>query len=275
MSAVPSTRLLIDRPQDVNVAARALAGGAVVAVAFGNFYALVSQPAADTVRRVNLAKGRPANQVGSLTTGAPRIPGMFDWSDLDRRIDPDRLLRLMDTLYASGPFGFRGPAAGHLPDHLTQLDRGVRTTQVIAPGAACPSNAFFAAAVEQLGERHLYITSANLSRQLTGAVEEPAHWMAAGIATDFAHLPDLVIIAHRDEAAAQASYPAYLPTSVTLLSFHAPGGSRRPVLTIDRHGSLHIDEVRRVAAPLGFDVTLGPTAQRRLRVREYPTKVPA
>jgi hypothetical protein len=47
------------------------------------------------------------------------------------------------------------------------------------------------------------------------------------------------------------------------------------VLTIDRHGSLHIDEVRRVAAPLGFDVTLGPTAQRRLRVREYPTKVPA
>ncbi|MBM0239759.1 hypothetical protein JNW88_26315 [Micromonospora sp. ATA32] len=63
----------------------------------------------------------------------------------------------------------RGPAVARLPDHLTQLDQGVRTTQVIAPGVGCPSNAFFARAVAAIGVDHLYITSANRSRHLTGA----------------------------------------------------------------------------------------------------------
>jgi hypothetical protein len=62
-----------------------------------------------------------------------------------------------------------------------------------------------------------------------------------------------VIIEHRDETAARAAYPAFVTTSVTLLSFHAPrdvpGG--RPVLTIDRHGSLPIGEVRRVVERFG------------------------
>jgi hypothetical protein len=42
-------------------------------------------------------------------------------------------------------------------------------------------------------------------------------------------------------------YPSYLPTSVTLLSFHAPAGpeGEPPILTIDRHGSLHLDAVPR------------------------------
>jgi hypothetical protein len=59
---------------------------------------------------------------------------------------------------------------------------------------------------------------------------------------------------------------------VTLLAFHAPvadPGSGRPVLTIDRHGSLHVDEVRRAAGPLGFEVRLGGSAQRLLPVRGY------
>jgi hypothetical protein len=77
---------------------------------------------------------------------------------------------------------------------------------VIAPGAACPSNVFFEEAIEQLGVDHLYITSANRSRRANGAAEEPAHWQAEGIAADFAHVPDLVVIAHRDEAAARAAY---------------------------------------------------------------------
>ena len=72
-----------------------------------------------------------------------------------------------------------------------------------------------------MGDAPLYITSANRSRHLTGADEEPAHWRADGIAADFDHVPELAIIAHRDEAAARATYPRYLPTSVTLLSFHA------------------------------------------------------
>ncbi|MER7334324.1 MULTISPECIES: hypothetical protein [unclassified Micromonospora] len=267
----PTPHLYVDRPEDVAAAARALAEGAVVAVAFGNFYALVSRPDAATVRRVNVAKGRPAEQVGSITTAFGRIPAMFDWSRLPHRLPAHRVRQLMGVLYGAGPFGFRGPAVDGLPVHLTRHDRGVRTTQVIAPGLACPSNVFLARAVAETGVGYLHVTSANRSRHLTGAAEEPAHWKAEGIAEDFAHLDDLVVLAHRDEAAARAAHPGHLPASVTVLSFHAPAGEPEepPVLTVDRHGSLHVDDVRRAAAPLGLQVRLGPTAGRRLRVRGY------
>ncbi|SIR71586.1 L-threonylcarbamoyladenylate synthase [Micromonospora avicenniae] len=261
----------IDRPDDVAFAARALADGAVVAVAFANFYALVARPEAECVRRLNRAKGRSADQVGSITVAAYRIPSMFDWSRISPRLPERRVRALMEILYGAGPFGFRGPAADRLPDHLTQHDRGVRTTQVIAPGVLCPSNAFIERAASEAGVDHLAITSANRSRHLTGVDEEPAHWKADRLAADFAHLPDLVLLAHRDEAAARAVYAVYLPTSVTLLSFHQPEGEREepPVLIVDRHGSLHVDAVRRAAAPLGLQVRLAADVGQRLRVRAY------
>ncbi|MEU8421196.1 hypothetical protein AB0C15_10015 [Micromonospora sp. NPDC048835] len=267
----PSSPLYIDRPEDVAVAARALAGGAVVAAAFANFYVIVARPDAAVVGRVNLAKGRPVHQVGSITTAIGRIPGMFDWTRISPRLPVGRVRALMDALYGAGPFGFRGPAADRLPEHLTQVDKGLRTTQVIAPGLTCPSNDFFERALAESGTDHLYITSANRSRHLTGAAEEPAHWKAGALAADFAHLDDLVVLVHRDEAAARAAYPGYLATSVTLLSFHAPEGDLEepPVLTVDRHGSLHLDDVRRAAAPLGLQVRLAGTARHRLRVRGY------
>ncbi|MGK5740923.1 L-threonylcarbamoyladenylate synthase [Micromonospora sp. URMC 103] len=267
----PTPTRYIDRPADVAHAARALADGAVVAAAFGNFYALVTRPDAETVRRLNRAKGRPLDQVGSVTAAAQRIPSMFDWSRISPRLPERRVRQLMDALYGAGPFGFRGPAADRLPAHLTRDDRGIRTTQVIAPGSGCLSNAFLERAAAEAGVDHLCITSANRSHHLTGAGEEPAHWRADGIAGDFAHLPDLVVLAHRDEAAARAAYPGYLPTSVTLLSFHLPEGEweEPPVLIVDRHGSLHVDEVRRAAAPLGLQVRLGASAGQRLRVRAY------
>jgi tRNA A37 threonylcarbamoyladenosine synthetase subunit TsaC/SUA5/YrdC len=232
---------------------------------------IVANPAATAVQRINLAKGRPIDQVGSITTAAARIPSMFNWDHLPGLLMKSQVQTLMDTLYAQGPFGFRGPAAAHIPDHLIQVDQGVRTTQVIAPGAACPSNVFFDLCAQLMGDAPLYITSANRSRHLTGSAEEPAHWRADGIAADFAHVPELTVIAHRDEARARATYTRYLPTSVTLLSFHAPhvGSTGRPVLTIDRHGSLSIEDVCQIAAPLGFDIVLGPTAVRRLQVRAY------
>ncbi|MGC4854637.1 hypothetical protein ACLQ24_14885 [Micromonospora sp. DT4] len=268
---VPTPSLYIDRPEDVAVAARALAGGAVVAVAFANVYALVARPDPVTVRRVNLAKGRAAHQVGSITTVIGRIPGMFDWSRISPRLPVGRVRALMDALYGGGPFGFRGPAAERLPEHLTQVDCGLRTAQVIAPGLTCPSNSFFERALADSGTDHLYITSANRSRHHTGAADEPPHWKAGALAADFAHLDDLVVLAHPDEAVARAAYPGYLTTSVTLLSFHAPVGELEepPVLTVDRHGSLHVDDVRRAAVPLGLQVRLGDTAGQRLQARGY------
>jgi hypothetical protein len=263
-------RLLVDQPDDVALAAEALVSGAVVAAAFANFYVIVTRPDAATVRYVNLSKGRPLDQVGSITTSADRIAGVFECGALPPGVSADAVRAFMDRMYGFGPFGFRGPARRDVPDHLTQPDRGVRTTQVIAPGQRCPSNAFFTQAVEALGTDILYITSANRSRHLTGAAEEPAHWQAPDLAADFAHVPELVVLAHRDEAAARAEYPAFAPTSVTLLSFHATvGGGDRPTLAIDRHGSLPIEAVRPIAAEFGFDVVLAPSARQRLRVRTY------
>jgi hypothetical protein len=50
---------------DAAAAAAALAGGAVIAHGFANFYAITTRADADTVRGVNLLKGRPSGQVGS------------------------------------------------------------------------------------------------------------------------------------------------------------------------------------------------------------------
>ncbi|MDV9189586.1 hypothetical protein R6L23_15420 [Streptomyces sp. SR27] len=49
---------------------------------------------------------------------------------------------------------------------------------VVAHGYACPSNAFLARALAVTNGDILYITSANRSRQATGARDEPAHWRA-------------------------------------------------------------------------------------------------
>ncbi|HET9518892.1 MAG TPA: hypothetical protein VFO77_14320, partial [Actinoplanes sp.] len=212
--------LLINRPGDVAAAVRHLSTGAVVVVGFGNFYAVVAGPSTAAVRRVNRAKGRPIDQVGSVTAAPTALQSLIDWSRVPAPIGADRARTLMDALFAIGPFGFRGPAAAHLPDHLTRVHRGVRTTQVIGPGTRCPSNVFLTRAAAALGVDHLAITSANRSRHLTAAAQEPAHWRASGIAADFAHVDDLTILGHPDEAAARAAYPAHRPCSVTVLSLH-------------------------------------------------------
>jgi tRNA A37 threonylcarbamoyladenosine synthetase subunit TsaC/SUA5/YrdC len=247
--------LYIDSPDDIITAAAAVRDGTLVATAFGNFYAILAAPSLESMHAVNKAKGRPADQVGSITTDAARIPAMF------AAPMPD----VLTALTATGPIGFRGPAAGHLPEHLTQVVDGIRTTQVVTPGTGCPSNTLFTLAAAEVGADHLYVTSANRSRHHTGAREEPAHWTAAGIKSDFAHVPGMTVIAHRDEAAARAAHPLHLPMSVTLLSFD--GSS--PELVVERHGSLHVSEVRRRAEPFGVQVRMGAGAANRLPMRAY------
>lgn len=68
--AARPTDLTIDDPADRAVAARQLAAGGIVAHAFANFYVITTRGDADTVRRVNAVKSRPAGQVGSIT-GSP------------------------------------------------------------------------------------------------------------------------------------------------------------------------------------------------------------
>ena len=266
------TQLFLDERDHRATAARALAAGGVVAHAFANFYAITTRPDADVVRSVNLLKGRPAGQVGSITTTPSRIPFVYDWSRLPPGLSRRHVLEIMDALFAVGPFGFRGPAAPEVPEHLTQPEGWVRTAQVIAPGYACPSNELLAACLSAADADLLYITSANRSRHLSGAADEPAHYRGDALAAELGGDPRFLLLAHRDEAAARARYPLHDPMSTTIVAFHrtagrAPDGRAR--LIVERHGSLPIEAVRAVLAPLGFDAVLGPGATARLRQRDY------
>ena len=90
--------LLLDSADDLADAAAVLAAGGVVGQGFGNFYVLTTRPDAATVRRINLLKGRPPDQVGSVVTTPLRIPLLFDWAALPDGL-PGRVVRsLKDAL---------------------------------------------------------------------------------------------------------------------------------------------------------------------------------
>jgi hypothetical protein len=146
------TKLDLADPGEREVAARATALGAALFYSFGNFCAIAAHPRRESVVRVNLLKGRPENQVGSVTTTRERFHLLFDWDALANGLSRASVTALMDELYSLGPFGFRGPAAPGVPAHLTSLDAEIRTTQLIAPGHRCPSNELLAQVVELVGE---------------------------------------------------------------------------------------------------------------------------
>jgi hypothetical protein len=118
-------------------------------------------------------------------TTPQHIDELFDWTRLPAGLDPQRVRDLIAGLIELGPFGFRGPAASYLPHFLTADDRGVRTVQVVSQGTACPSNRLYARVIEAIPENYLYGTSANRSRQLTGAVDEPVHYRLGPLQADF------------------------------------------------------------------------------------------
>ncbi|MEU7069487.1 hypothetical protein AB0B30_11060 [Streptomyces narbonensis] len=257
---------------DVRRAAEALGEGAAVAHGFGNFYALTARADREVVERVNRLKGRPAGQVGSVTTVREHVGSVFDWTRLPAEVPRRQIEDLVEELFTLGPFGFRGPAAARIPPHLSAVQDGVPTVQLIAPGYRCPSNAFLAEALDRTGAGFLSVTSVNRSRHVTGAAHEPAHWRATGVTRDFGHEPDVRILAHDDEAAARRHHPYHVPTSTTVLSFHRTSGHGRsglPALSLERHGSLSVDHTRSVAANHGFALTVPPQAERRLTARTY------
>jgi hypothetical protein len=179
------------------------------------------------------------------------------------------VLSLIDDFYALGPMGFRGPAASGVPGHLTSLDSDLRTTQLIAPGNRCPSNALIDDILTRVGEDYLFITSANVSGGVTGRVEA-AHYDLVGIQRDFGEKEGIVLIGHRDEPLVRASYPRYLPMSTSILAFHKleRDDEGQPALVLERHGSLTVQDVRGVAAVHGFGVVVGEGARTRLPMRD-------
>lgn len=269
----PTRPILTDVVESARAAAELAAGG-VVGHGFGNFYAITARADQASVARVNAMKGRPVDQVGSVTVPPSRIPEQFDWTALPPGLSRRAVLTVMDTFFGLGPFGFRGPAAAHLPAHMTSRDGAALTTQVIAPGYACPANDFLTRGLDATGDDLLYTTSANRSRHLTGADDTPAHWRADGLRAEFAHEPAFRLLEHPDEDAARAGYPLHLPMSTTILGFHRlgtnPSDPRMIQFVLERHGSLHVDVVRNVLDRFGFGLEIGPRARTRLRLREYP-----
>ncbi|GAB3246793.1 hypothetical protein [Kineosporia babensis] len=274
---VPAPRSGRQRPLLGDLAAQALladwlAAGTVVGHGFANFYAITSRPDVETVRRVNLMKGRPPEQPGSVTVPPSAVSELFDWNALPAGLTRRRLLTVIDTFYGLGPFGFRGPAAPHIPDHLTVTQAGVRTVQLIAPGYACPSNAFLARCLDATGADLLYITSANRSHHAEGAEDTPAHYKATGLQAEFGPVSGFALLEHPDEAAARAAYPRFDPMSTSILSFHRetpPDHLGRPALTLERHGSLPTDDVRALLDDLGLGCVVAAHAKNRLPLRSY------
>lgn len=261
-------RPVLDRPDDVAHAARLLSDGCPVAHGFGNIYALTAR--ADAVRRLNALKGRPLGQTGSLTAPSGRVLDAFDLRALPRGVSPGLVADVVDAFSCLGPFGFRGPAAAHVPPGLVAPDAGTTTTQVIVPGDACPSQRFLAAAAAAVPDGLLAVSSANRSRHVTGDVDAPAHWRADALRAELADAGPFLLLEHADEASARARFPRHTTVSTTILGLHrAERVHGRLHLVLERHGSLAAGDVARVLAGLGLRLMIGPRAAVRLVPRTY------
>jgi hypothetical protein len=241
---------------DRRLAAIATTNGAALFYGFGNFCALAAMPDLESMHRVNAMKGRPLDQVGSVTADPDRASAVFDWDGLDR----DRIEAAMADFLLLGPIGFRGPAAPIVPDHLTVQDEGIRTAQLIMPGDGCLSNDLVGEVLDRSRAQLLFITSANTSSTITGQAEA-AHCEMQAIRAEFGDQPSAVLIGHADERANRRLYPHHLPCSTSIVSFHTGR------LVLERHGSLHADDAREVAARHGYELAIAPSARPRLPVR--------
>ena len=124
-------------------AAHATALGVALFYNFGNFCAIAAHPRWDSVKRVNLVKGRPENQVGSLTSTRDRFERLFDWSLLPDGLDQRTRARADGRLLRARPDGLPRPggAPRSRPPHLARRgaadDAGDRPRATAARRTRC------------------------------------------------------------------------------------------------------------------------------------------
>jgi len=218
---------------------------------------------------MNTWKGRLPTQTGSVSTTTLRIPTLFDFSRLPLGLSEKRVLDVMEAFLNRGPIGFRGPAAADIPQHMTGMDGDMRTAQTILAGYRCPSNKLVARAIEQMPQRYLYVTSANLGHHRTG-IEEPAHWKPAPLIFDFRHIVNLQLIRHESENVAHENYPEYAKMSTTVISFHRRAKvDGRPALRLERWGSMDVHDVRAVLDRFDLGLEIAESGRERLQQRTY------
>jgi tRNA A37 threonylcarbamoyladenosine synthetase subunit TsaC/SUA5/YrdC len=242
-------------------AAEATAAGAALFYAFGNFCALAAKPDLESLHAMNALKGRPRDQVGSVTTTPERANKVFDWDCV--KLPWSALVATMAELHGLGPIGFRGPAAPSVPRHLTSKG----TVQLISPGDRCPSNALVGDVLDLIGEDILYITSANTSSHVSKQIEA-AHYEMRAIQREFGHRDDVVLIGHRNERANRRLYPHHLPCSTSIVAFD------QGELTLERLGSLSADVIAGAAQRHGLTLRIGDAARRPVPVRRRARRVP-
>lgn len=262
---------LLSEKKHINFAARAVSLGAVIAYGFGNFLALASHPHRTAVSYVNVTKGRPWNQVGSITTTRSHISDLFNWKKLPKEITKKTALNIIDDLYQLGPFGFRGPAGKKIPKHLRYTEDGVSVVQLITPGYRCPSNRLVEAILKIARIQFLFATSPNISHHITGSKQEAAHYKMRELQKDFSGKPGYIMVAHHDEIKNRQSYTKHQPTSTSILSLHKVVYDERGkrALVLERHGSLHAREVKKVLKKYGFNLVFSDAAKHRLEKRKY------
>jgi tRNA A37 threonylcarbamoyladenosine synthetase subunit TsaC/SUA5/YrdC len=264
------TKLLcLANDADIELAAEALVEGLPVAAGFANFYVIYTRADAATVAQMNIWKGRPPEQTGSIGTTTLRIPTLFDFSQQPASLPEKRVLDVMEAFLNQGPIGFRGRAAADLPRHMCGQDGDTRTAQTIVPGYRCLSNKLVSRTIEQVPERYLYITSANISSHKTGT-EEPAHWKPAPLIFDFRHIVNMQLIRHESEDVAHKNYPGYAEMSTTVISFHRDSVvDGRPAIRLERYGSMNVDHVRTLLDRFDLGLEIAPTGKERLQQRTY------
>jgi hypothetical protein len=244
--------LNIGNPAHRRAAAYATAHGEALFYAFGNFCALAARPELESMQAMNRLKGRPLDQVGSVTTTPELAHRLFDWTGLNRV----PLAAVMHDLMELGPIGFRGPASELVPAHLTADG----TAQFITPGHACPSNALVGEILDLVGAELLYITSANTSSHVSRQIEA-AHNEMREIQREFGHRDDVVLIGHRHERAVRRRYPDHRPCSTSIVGFGAHE------LTLERLGSLAVPHIRRIAERHGFGLRIADSGRVRIPAR--------
>ncbi len=273
-------------------AGQALAAGIPGFMEFGNFKALLFHPHEESMRTVNVAKGRDKDQVASVVTTRDHIEEIFDWTKLQGGLTKEGVMEMIHSFYDrsdanphatyAGPFGFRGPAADHIPNHLTSVDpeTGLRTVQLIAPAYDCLSNDVVTEAIVAMKKRspdqpnYLAITSANPSGHKTGK-DEPAHYLRRGIQEEFHdYKPGFFIMGHRDEAreaTVREQYPNHDPNSTTILDISRAELDENGVTSIHmaRHGSLSDERTTAVVISHGMELKIDNKARPNLQLREY------
>lgn len=267
----------------------ALASGAPGIIRFGNFFAMLSDAHEESVRSVNKKKGRTIDQTSSVVTTREHIDSLFDWDKLPEGLTKVDVNSMMDAFYDksdanphaefAGPFGFRGPAAAHIPDHLTSIDEetGIRTVQLIAADYDDLSNKVISIGLKAKKEiggddqpNYFAITSVNESSKSTGK-DEPAHWLMRGVKQTFPN--GFFLLGDRNqerEYETGSLYPKHEQNSTTIIDFsRTQDVDGRSAVYLARHGSLSDQDTTQVVNNVGLGLIIDASARPNLKLREY------